>query len=220
MALIRMGFNRIPYLGAFALCTDRIALFPARFHFREQEAQNALGVPIIRSDMGRSPLVGILAAGNSRGLICSDLFEMEGEARLAKFGIGIEQIKSKFTAFGNIVLANDRGAIVNPDLPDEVLQILTQKLGTPVKRGTIAGIKNVGAAGVATNRGALLHPDVSESELKLAERVLGVPVEVGTACGGVKFVGLCMVANSNGAVVGMTSTGPELGRIESALGFI
>jgi translation initiation factor 6 len=43
---------------------------------------------------------------------------------------------------------------------------------------------------------------------------------VGTACAGLKFVGLCVVANSKGALAGSSTTGPELGRIESSLGFI
>jgi translation initiation factor 6 len=159
-------------------------------------------------------------AGNSHGFICSDLFSMENEKELATLGASIKQVPGKFTAFGNLILANDRGAIVNPDLPDEILEMIRESLAVPVERGTIAGIKNVGAAGVATNRGALLHPDVSEDELRVVERMLRVPADVGTACGGVKFVGLCMVANSNGAVVGMTTTGPELGRIDSALGFL
>jgi translation initiation factor 6 len=90
----------------------------------------------------------------------------------------------------------------------------------PVKRGTIAGFKNVGAVGVATNRGALLHPDVTGEELEAVEKVLGVPADVGTACGGTKFVGLCIIANSHAALAGTTTTGPELGRIESSLGFV
>lgn len=220
MAIVRMGFNRIPYLGVFSMCTDKVALFPAQFHFREREVRDALGVPVVKGDMDGSPLIGILAAGNSKGLVCSDLFGVSGQGQLVGLGVDVGHVPSKFTAFGNIFLANDHGAIANSDIPDETMKMVSEKLGVPVEHGTVAGIKNVGAAGVATNRGALLHPDVSEEELKLVERVLGVPAEVGTACGGVKFVGLCMAANSNGAVVGMTTTGPELGRIESALGFI
>lgn len=220
MRIIRMSFNRIPYLGAFAMCTDKVALFPDQLHFKEQDAQDVLGVPVIKSSMGKSPLIGILMAGNSNGLVSSDLFDVEDSKKLADLEVSIQQVPGKFTAFGNLVLANDRGAIANPDLPDDMLRLIGKHLNIPVERGTIAGVKNVGAAGVATNQGALLHPDVSEREMKFAEKVLGVPIDVGTACSGVKFVGLCIVANSNGAVVGMTTTGPELGRIESALGFV
>ncbi|MFH1821176.1 MAG: translation initiation factor IF-6 [Methanobacteriota archaeon] len=220
MAIIKMGFNRIPYLGAFSLCTDKIALLPSNFHFRADDVENALGVPVVKTDVDRSPLIGILATGNSNSLICSELFEFGGGAQREMSGIEVSQLAGKLTAFGNIILTNDRGAIVNPEMPDHVLERVSEKLNVPVERGTIAGIKNVGAVGVATNRGALVHPDASSEEVELVEKTLGVPVDVGTACGGVKYVGLCMVANSNGAVVGMTTTGPELGRVESALGFI
>ncbi len=220
MTIIRMGFNRIPYLGAFAVCTNKIALFPAQLHFNEQDAQRALDVPIVKSSLDTSPLIGILMAGNSNGFVCSDLFGVESNENLDEIGADIHQVPGKFTAFGNLILANDNGAVVNPDFPDDMLKSMSEGLGVSIERGTVAGIKNIGAAGVATNRGALLHPDVSEKELKLVEKVLKVPVDVGTACGGVKFVGICVVANSNGAVVGMTTTGPELGRIDSALGFI
>ncbi len=220
MAIIRMGFNRNPYLGAFALCTDKIALLPANLHFKDKDAENALCVPIMRAEITGSTLIGILAAGNSKGLVCSELFEVELRTQLEKPSTEVAPIPGKYTAFGNIILANDYGGIANPDLPDETLKILGERMEIPVKRGKIAGIKNVGAVGVATNRGALIHPDASREEVKLVEETLGVPADVGTACSGVKFVGLCMTANSNGAIVGMTTTGPELGRIESALGFI
>lgn len=220
MPIVRLNFNRIPYLGAFALATDKIALLPDRLNVRERQVFDALGVQIFMTSLDKSPLLGVLAAGNSRGLIFSDILELRGEARLAELGTKVERIPGRFTAFGNLILANDNGAVVNPDLPDDVLKILGISLGVQIERGTIAGIKNVGATGVATNRGALVHSDASSEELELIERVLRVPVDVGTACGGVKYVGLCMVANSNGAIVGGTTMGPELGRIESALGFI
>jgi translation initiation factor 6 len=85
---------------------------------------------------------------------------------------------------------------------------------------TIAGLKNVGAAAVATNKGVLVHPDIRDDEINLVKGVLRVPIDVGTACSGIKYIGTCVVANSHGAITGENTTGPELGRIESALGFI
>ena len=220
MAIVRVNFNQIPYLGVFALTTDKIALLPERFHVRKQLVLDALGVPVVRTSFGGSPLLGVLATGNSRALVCSDLLELREEKGLVELGVKVARVIGRFTAFGNLVLANDKGALANPDLSDELLGFIGKSLGVPVERGTIAGIKNVGAAGVATNKGALVHPDVSSEELEHLSSVLQVPAEVGTACGGVKYVGLCVVANSNGAITGEVTTGPELGRVESALGFI
>jgi len=220
MAIVRVSFGRIPYLGVFALTTDKIALLPERFNVREQLVLDALGVPVLKTSFDGSPLLGVLATGNSRALVCSDLLELMREKGLVKLGVKVLRVPGRFTAFGNIVLANDKGALANPDLPDGFLGSIGESLGVPVERGTIAGIKNVGAAGVATNKGALVHPDVSSEEIEHLSNVLRVPAEVGTACGGVKYVGLCVVANSNGAIAGEVTTGPELGRVESALGFI
>jgi len=218
MVIIRMGFSRNPYLGAYSLCNNKIALLPSNFHFDESEVERALKVHVVKSDVDGSPLIGILATSNSNSVICSDLFEVG--TGVEKLDLDIAHLPGNFTAFGNIILVNDYGAIANPEMSDDVLELVSEKFRVPVERGTIAGIKNVGAVGVATNSGALVHPDASSEEIKFVEKTLGVPVEVGTACGGTKFVGLCMAANSNGAIVGMTTTGPELGRIESALGFI
>ena len=217
MRILRMSFGRMPFIGAFSMCTDAFAVLPDSMSWKEGPVSEALGVPVLRGSLSRSPLLGILLSGNSSGVVCSEIFD------LAVRGGGLPRvgyIPGRHTAFGNMVLANDNGALVNPDLPDEVVSEIGRALGVRAERGTLGGMKNVGAAGVATNRGAIVHPDASEEELRRAERVLGVPVDVGTACGGIKMVGLCMIANSNGAIVGLGTTGPELGRIESALGFV
>jgi len=132
----------------------------------------------------------------------------------------VRRIPGKYTALGNQILANDNGAIVNPDFPDETVEKIEKALGVSTRRSTIAGLKNVGASGVATNKGVLLHIEASEEELEIVEETLQVSGDIGTASSGVKYVGTCIVANSSGAITGKNTTGPELGRIENSLGFI
>jgi len=220
MPVARVNFSRLPYLGVFALATDKIAILPSRFAVREKIVLDALGVPVIRFSISRSSLIGVLAAANSNGFLTSDMLEPEEEEILRKNGLKVAKIPGRFTAIGNMVLVNDNGALVSPDFPSEELPIIKETLGVPLERATIAGLKNVGAAAVATNKGVLVHPDITEEESRVVERVLRVPVDVGTACGGIKYLGACVVANSHGAIAGENTTGPELGRIESTLGFI
>jgi len=137
-----------------------------------------------------------------------------------KLKVDIKKVPGKYTALGNHVLANDKGAIVNPDLPSETSDLIEETLDVPIRKSTIAGLKNVGASGVATNEGVLLHPETNEEELEIIEESLEVQGDIGTASSGVKYPGTCVVANSNGALTGENTTGPELGRIENALGFI
>ena len=50
--------------------------------------------------------------------------------------------------------------------------------------------------------------------------VFGVEGDIGTVGRGIPLVGACSIANSNGAIVAKGSTGPEMARVEEALGFL
>jgi translation initiation factor 6 len=66
----------------------------------------------------------------------------------------------------------------------------------------------------------LCHPKATDEELDALEALLDVPADIGTINYGGALVGSGLVANDAGYVCGEETTGPELGRIESALGFI
>jgi translation initiation factor 6 len=70
---------------------------------------------------------------------------------------------------------------------------------------------------VATNKGCFIHRDAKENEIKKIEEILKVKADIGTANFGSPFVGSCFFANSNGAVVGNSTTGPEIDRIYETL---
>jgi len=54
----------------------------------------------------------------------------------------------------------------------------------------------------------------------IAALLFKIPADVGTVNNGTQLVGACAVANSKGVMVGLNTTGPELARIEEALGFL
>lgn len=221
LTVTRINLNKIHYIGIFALATEDYLIVPKRFgKIPEEKILETMNVEIIHSHVSQSPLIGILSAGNTSGLLVPDLIDSDEKEFKEKLGINVKKIPSKYTALGNQILTNDNGAIVSPNLSEKSVEIVEKTLNVQTKRGTIAGLKNVGAAGIATNKGVLLHPEASEDELSMTEEVLGVQGDIGTALSGVKYVGACIVANSQGALTGENTTGPELGRIESALGFL
>jgi translation initiation factor 6 len=153
-------------------------------------------------------------AGNSNGLIVSPhIFSHELDI-IREHDINVEIIPDKLTAIGNVIVANDNGAIVHPGLSNEAKRVLRKTLEVEVVEGTIAGFDIVGSTVAATNKGALVHPDASDDELELVEDALGVPAKIGTVNRGVKLVGACIIANSRGVIVGNKTTGPELARID------
>ena len=73
---------------------------------------------------------------------------------------------------------------------------------------------------MCNNHGVLLHPDVTELEVETIESILEVPAMGGTVNFGSPYVGSGCIATDNGAWAGSQTTGPELNRIEDALGLI
>jgi translation initiation factor 6 len=117
-------------------------------------------------------------------------------------------------------LANDSAALVHPGLSEKACQRIAECMGVEVKQGTIGGLKTVGMTATATNKGILVHPRISEAEISLLEELFNLPVDVGTVNFSSPLVGSGLLANSFGYAAGMETSGPELGRIEDALGFM
>ncbi|PSQ59922.1 MAG: translation initiation factor IF-6 [Halobacteriales archaeon SW_9_67_25] len=152
-------------------------------------------------------------------LVSSRVRERERERIVDAVGLPVTELPGRINAAGNVVLANDHGAYVHPDLPRAAVQAVEEGLDVPVERGDIAGVRTVGTAAVATNQGVLCHPKSTDEELDLLEALLEVPADIGTTNYGGPLVGSGLIANSNGYVVGEETSGPELGRIDLALGY-
>ncbi|HOQ18389.1 MAG TPA: translation initiation factor IF-6 [Methanothermobacter thermautotrophicus] len=217
----RINLSGNPNLGVYISVTDSVALIPQNTPEKfEGVLREALEVEVLKVSISGSSLNGALAVGNSNGFVVSNqAMDREIDA-LAAAGVEAVRIPERFTAVGNLVLANDNGAVASPLLSDDALQVIGDVLEVDVKVSTLAGLNIVGSMGAATNRGALLNPQASSEEIGIIEDALGVEADVGTVNHGVTLIGACSVANSNGVLVGEETTGPELARIEEALGFL
>jgi translation initiation factor 6 len=127
-------------------------------------------------------------------------------------------VNSKWTALGNVVLANDLGAVVHPDAPNEILESISGDLGVKHAFGKIGTLAFVGALAIATNRGALVSPNALQDEQSVIESALHVQVDLSSTNGGVPFVKSGILANSKGAVVGPLTRGAELMQVTRTLG--
>ena len=169
--------------------------------------------------IGGSSLLGSLIVGNNKGIAVADIATEEDLDKLSSFG-EVVILESGVNAAGNLVECNDHGAIVSKSIPTPGVELIGDVLGVKTARTRVAGQDTVGSLLVANNKGILSHPDISSSEVKEIEAVMSVPVMVGTVCFGSPYVGAGCVTSENDALVGSGSTGPELNRIEDALGLI
>jgi translation initiation factor 6 len=217
----RVNIDGNPNLGVSISATDKIAIVPPNITDANINLiQESLDVSVIRTPISGSNLAGALAVGNSNGFLVSR-YAFDGEIdKIKESGLEVERIPDKLTALGNIILANDFGALVNPLLSRESLKLISDILDVEVERGSLANFKITGSVAIATNRGVLAHPSTNQDELGFLEGLFKIPADIGTVNNGIKLVGACGVANSTGVLVGLDTTGPELARIEEALGFL
>lgn len=204
----------------FASCTEEHVFVP--YDIPESTAgdlEESLGVPAVSTSIGGSFIIGALMCANAHGVIAAG-FMSEKELRALRKHSKAARLNDHLNAAGNVILANDTAALVHPDISERSLRMVTKTLGVPVHRGTIGGLKTVGMAGIATNKGVLVHPKATSAEIAFIEEVFDLPVDIGTVNFGSPLVGSGLLANSKGYVTGEDTTGPEISRIEDALGFM
>jgi translation initiation factor 6 len=220
LGLKKLDINGNPYIGIFCAANDEFVIVPKLIKKASiRRIEKAMEVDVVTTTIGGSTVIGALLVLNSKGAVLTEFVEenemigLEGRVRVAT-------IPDKLNAAGNNILANDKAALIHPDFGTKSVKIIEDTLDVEVEKGTIYGLKTVGAAAVMTNKGGLCHPKVEETDLKMLEDLFGVPVAKGTANYGTPFIGACLIGNSKGAVTGDSTTGIELGRIEEGLGLI
>jgi translation initiation factor 6 len=220
--VLRAALSGSTYVGVFARATDDCLL--VRPDVEESllgDFEEELEIEAVPTTVAGSATVGALVAGNENGLLVSErVTDRERDRIEDATGLPVVELPGRINAAGNVVLANDEGAYVHPDLSRKGVRAVTDALDVPVERGMLANVRTVGTAAVVTGDGVLCHPKTSDEELDFLEELFGVYADIGTVNYGGPLVGSGLVANSYGYVAGQETTGPELGRIEDALGFI
>ncbi len=219
----RVAIDGTSVLGVFATCTeDLLVVTPSLSQEARDNLERELAVRSAPLLIGSGSVVGSLVAGNSNGFIVSNSASRSEIQQLKAHANGckVRKLPGRINAVGNVILANDNAALINPNLITRAERVVEETLRVDVRRGTVASLKTVGMAACATNSGVLAHPKITDGELSVLDSVFQVPVNVGTVNYGSPLVGSSLLANTKGYVAGLETTGIELGRIEEALGFI
>jgi translation initiation factor 6 len=204
-------------IGVYTLVTDKIIIIPKFVSLsKAKKISELLKVRLIHSTIGDSVLAGALSCANSNGILLPR-FVGDKEIKAIKpfFKGNIAIMETKKTAYGNLVLANDFGAVVDPSFTSDEIKKISETLAVDVVPGKIANLPYVGSLAVATNTAVLAHPLLQNGERKILEDVLKVPTDTGTVNCGVPHIGTGLICNSNGAITGTLTTGPEMFIIEN-----
>ena len=199
---------RSPNVGLFLRANDNTLLIPFGFaDTKTKKLKEYLNVKkIMHVSIAGTRLIGPMSVMNNNGMLLPSTASDEEIQILKQTGLNVERLESKFTAIGNLILANDK-----------VHQSIRDVLGVPIQIMSISGYVQVGSMVVTTNAGAIVHPNANDREIKRIAEILQVEAEPATINGGSPFLSSGILANFKSAIVGSLTTGPELIMITRAL---
>ncbi|MBW6461774.1 MAG: translation initiation factor IF-6 [DPANN group archaeon] len=224
MRVIKTTLNGDPNVGLYGMATDRYAII-SDSNADKAVISEVLGVPVIVTRIARTDLTGIFIAGNSNAVLLPDIIESkeleiitEGIKKISK-DIVVKVIKTNNTALGNLILANDKAAVISTLLEEQKDEI-SEALKVPVIVADLMDLSIIGSICITTNKGFLMNMHAEKEDFELVEQNIKVEGDIGTVNFGGPFVRSGLIANSNGYLIGNQTTGPEISRIDEALGFI
>jgi translation initiation factor 6 len=212
MDINKYDVYRGPNIGIYINVNDNFVLVPMGFaQTKAEKLGEYLKAQVLYSSVANTRLLGALMVMNNNGILLPKtayIDEYEFLKKQTKMEVGV--LDSKYTALGNVICANDKGAIVSPWLSKEDCDTIEQVLGVEVLQERIAGFNQTGAVMVANNSGAAIHPEADEEDMKVFANLMGVKIEQTTINNGVPYVMSGILANNNTVVVGSMTSGPEI----------
>lgn len=217
MHVAKCAQERNPFIGLFGCTNDRFTLMAKNAQERFLEGCAVLKTTIVKVSVGGSNLIGIYAAMNSNGIVLPSFVEEEELKPIKELGLNIYCCRDRRNAMGNNIAANDKGGVINRRIESKERKRISDCLCVPLEGFAIAGHETVGSACTVTNKGFIAHNESTEREIERLESIFSVKGTIGTVNMGSPFPSIGLIANSNGYVVGETTSGFEIGRIEEGL---
>jgi len=177
-----MEIQRYDYLGNssigfYATITNNQAIYPPEF---KEEKKEMFDVKSCETFINRTRLVGLFTAGNSNCILIPPGATDREKNKLEEAGINFQVIETIDNALGNLILANDKGAVISEKIEDKKEEV-AEALDVPVTVASIAGVKNPGVCGEANSNGVLLHREADEDDAETLKEALDVAdVDIGT----------------------------------------
>ncbi|MFW9809027.1 MAG: translation initiation factor IF-6 [Candidatus Thorarchaeota archaeon] len=220
--IARTDFEGDSNVGAYGIATDSFVFTSSNMSEKGLDTiERTFNLPLVQSTIATLDAIGLVSVATSNGILVPyTTTDEELEQIKTASEVNVDWIDDKMTALGNIIIANDNGAMCHPDFNFKARQKISDTLGVEVVSGSIAKLPIVGANTVATNRGAIVHPLATAGEIELLAQLLKVHVEVGTVNRGSPYTSLGVLANVDGMIAGTDTTGVELAHISQVLGFV
>ncbi|KAI5588231.1 hypothetical protein BDE02_05G083000 [Populus trichocarpa] len=217
----RLMFENSCEVGVFSKLTNAYCLVAtggSESFYSTFEAELADAIPVVKTSIGGTRIIGRLCAGNKNGLLVPHTTtdqELQHLRNSLPDQVVVQRVDERLSALGNCVACNDHVALTHTDLDKGTEEMIADVLGVEVFRQTIAGNVLVGSYCAFSNKGGLVHPHTSIEDLDELSTLLQVPLVAGTINRGSEVIAAGLTVNDWTAFCGSDTTATELSVIES-----
>lgn len=182
--------------------------------------KSAFEEPLYPITINNSNLIGVYTASNKYGIIVPNIMKDDEIDVLRSYLNGSAQIgvlNSIDNAFGNLIICNDKGAIISSLLRENQKEI-EDILNVEVEVYEFANSYLPGSISLANNHGCVVHPLTNDNEIEHIKSILKVEeIDVSTINRGIPYLRSGAIVNDNNGIFGEASTGPEMMRLTYVL---
>ena len=224
MAVLRSQVFGRSLIGVYLSANNVYVLYPPNLlNSILKKYKNIFKEPFYPITIHSSNLLGIYTASNKFGIIVPHIIKDDEYEKLKEIfkdvnntpQIGV--LKSIDNAYGNLILCNDKGAIISSLLKD-FREEIEDTLSVETVIFEFANSYLPGSISLANNNGCLVHPLSTDDEIEFISSILKVDeADVSTITRGIPYLSSGAIVNDKSGIFGINSTGPELMRITSVL---
>ncbi len=214
------SFSGNPNIGLYLFATDSYVLVPLSIHDSLlHKVEKVFDVPIIKTNIAGTSLLGVLLAGDSNKLLVPKIILDTEIKTLEKNGVDFSIVNTDLTALGNNIVSTEKALLVNPDYDTNSIIQLRKSTGKNIIKWESSNYKTVGSLIKVKGNKAIISPLI-ENKKDLIKDLLNLDKVSATSVNfGSPFVSSGIVANKNGMLIGEKTTGMESMQIEQAFGF-
>jgi translation initiation factor 6 len=208
-------------IGIYLVANNTYVLYPSLLiKPLIKRFQSVFTEPLYPITINNSNLLGVYTRSNKYGIVVPNLIREEEYNSLKSFlkdtaEVGI--INSIDNAFGNLILCNDKAAIISPLLKGFEKKI-EDILNVEIVIFEFASNNLPGSISLANNVGCVIHPLASDEEIEQITSILKVEeTDVSTINRGIPYLSSGAIINDHHGIFGESCTGPEMMRITNVL---
>lgn len=210
--VFKVSIRKNPFIGAYVtLHGERALTSPVVTKSFKKNLKEILGVEYIASStVGSVYSVNVMVAMNSNGIILPRTVSDEELDEISKLNVSKLVVQSRLLAWGNLVVANDKGCIISEYVPNEEASKIAEFLGVDWIRVSIGSYHSIGPFFVVSNEIGLASTLVKPEILEKVSEVLKVKFVPTTLNGGEVLVKLGALVHDRAILVGKRTSGAEL----------